>query len=68
MIYLNQSKNMILSNLELSIFNNIKDKKPEITFCSWLNDNELTIWNKMIFKSIVLEYWYEEYPEYVESL
>jgi|DEB0MinimDraft_3_1074331.scaffolds.fasta_scaffold138000_2 hypothetical protein len=59
---------MILSNLELSIFNNIKDKKPEITFCSWLHDNELTIWNKMIFKSIVLEYWYEEYPEYVESL
>jgi hypothetical protein len=59
---------MILSNLELSIFNNIKDKKPEITFCSRLHDNELTIWNKMIFKSIVLEYWYEEYPEYVESL
>jgi hypothetical protein len=33
---------MILSNLELSIFNNIKDKKPEITFCSRLHDNELT--------------------------
>jgi len=59
---------MILSNLELSIFNNIKHKKPEITFCSWLHDNELIIWNKMIFKSIVLEYWYEEYPEYAEPL
>lgn len=57
---------MILSNLELDILNDIKHKKPEITFCSWLNNNELIIWNKIIFKSIVQEYWNEEYPEYVK--
>lgn len=58
---------VILSDLEVSIFNDVKDKKPEISFCSLLDGNELTIWNKMIFKSIVLAYWSEGYPEYVQS-